>query len=155
MYEVRDVVCDYGLFEDGELKLILNSNSNAKLIKTILEIDEKHEVYEFLMKENVNVEKVASGEISNKINEIVLLDFNEQKCDEDLIQLIDEDGLGYKIVRENGKVLKYDGTKKEYETYYAGTEEEMEALKIKLKSIDKQHLSLCRRFHVLSYNKNN
>ena len=24
-YEVRDVVCDYGVYEDGELKLILNS----------------------------------------------------------------------------------------------------------------------------------
>ena len=38
-YEVRDVVCDHGLYEDGELKLILNSAKNAHMIKRILEID--------------------------------------------------------------------------------------------------------------------
>lgn len=39
-YEVKDVVCDYGLFEDDELKLILNSKQNALTIKRILEVDE-------------------------------------------------------------------------------------------------------------------
>lgn len=39
-YEIKDVVCDYGLYEDGELKLILNSAKNADTIKRILEIDE-------------------------------------------------------------------------------------------------------------------
>ncbi len=39
-YEVKDVVCDYGLYEDGELKLILNSRQNALTIKRILEVDE-------------------------------------------------------------------------------------------------------------------
>ena len=38
-YEIKDVVCDYGLYEDGELKLILNSAKNAHTIKRILEID--------------------------------------------------------------------------------------------------------------------
>lgn len=38
-YEIKDVVCDYGLYEDGELKLILNSARNAHIIKRILEID--------------------------------------------------------------------------------------------------------------------
>ena len=38
-YEIRDVVCDYGLYEDGELKLILNSRANAEYIKAILEVD--------------------------------------------------------------------------------------------------------------------
>lgn len=38
-YEVKDVVCDYGLYEDGELKLILNSRQNALTIKRILEVD--------------------------------------------------------------------------------------------------------------------
>lgn len=38
-YEIKDVVCDYGLYEDGELKLILNSAHNAHLVKRILEID--------------------------------------------------------------------------------------------------------------------
>lgn len=38
-YEVKDVVCDYGLYEDGELKLILKSRQNALTIKRILEVD--------------------------------------------------------------------------------------------------------------------
>lgn len=38
-YEIRDVVSDYGIYEDGELKLILNSGSNAEYIKAILEVD--------------------------------------------------------------------------------------------------------------------
>ena len=38
-YEIRDVVGDYGIYEDGELKLILNSRTNAEYIKAILEVD--------------------------------------------------------------------------------------------------------------------
>lgn len=38
-YEVRDVVCDYGLYEDGELKLILNSRRIALKIKELCEED--------------------------------------------------------------------------------------------------------------------
>ena len=38
-YEIRDVVSDYGIYEDGELKLILDSRSNAEYIKAILEVD--------------------------------------------------------------------------------------------------------------------
>lgn len=38
-YEIRDVVSDYGIYENGELKLILNSRANAEYIKAILEID--------------------------------------------------------------------------------------------------------------------
>ena len=37
--EVKPVVCDYGVYEDGELKLILNSSRNAELIKAIIEQD--------------------------------------------------------------------------------------------------------------------
>lgn len=43
-YEVKSVVCDYGLFLNGELLLICNSYRNAILIKDILEIDENHDV---------------------------------------------------------------------------------------------------------------
>lgn len=43
-YEVKDVVCDYGVFEDDKLILILNSRSNAQLIADILTIDQKHRV---------------------------------------------------------------------------------------------------------------
>lgn len=32
MFEVKNIVCDYGLYENRELKLILNSRRNALLI---------------------------------------------------------------------------------------------------------------------------
>lgn len=38
-YECKDVVCDYGIFENGELKLILNSRTIALQIKQLLEED--------------------------------------------------------------------------------------------------------------------
>lgn len=38
-YEVRDVVCDYGVYEDNKLALILNSRRNAEMIVKILEAD--------------------------------------------------------------------------------------------------------------------
>lgn len=38
-YTVKSVVCDTGVFEDGELKLICNSRSNALLIAAIMEKD--------------------------------------------------------------------------------------------------------------------
>lgn len=40
-YEVKDVVCDYGVFENGELKLILNSRTIAERIVALLEEDER------------------------------------------------------------------------------------------------------------------
>lgn len=48
MYQVKDVVCDYGVFRNGELipELILNSRSNAELIAEILTLDEQHKKYE-------------------------------------------------------------------------------------------------------------
>jgi len=39
-FEVKDVACDSGVFEDGELKLICNSRLNALLIKDIMETDQ-------------------------------------------------------------------------------------------------------------------
>ena len=43
IYEVRDVVCDYGVYENGELKLILNSKRIALEIVKLLEEDERIE----------------------------------------------------------------------------------------------------------------
>lgn len=40
-YEVHDVVCDYGVYENGELKLILNSRRIALEIVKLLEEDDK------------------------------------------------------------------------------------------------------------------
>lgn len=41
-YEIKDVVCDYGIFENDELKLILNDRRNAELILKILELDKNN-----------------------------------------------------------------------------------------------------------------
>lgn len=41
VYEVRDVVCDYGLYCDGELKIILNSKRIALQILELLKEDER------------------------------------------------------------------------------------------------------------------
>lgn len=54
MNEVKPVVCDYGVYEDGELKLILNSNANARLIKSILDADDRHEVYDITKQSPAN-----------------------------------------------------------------------------------------------------
>ena len=40
-YEVRDVACDHGVYEDGELKLILNSRRIALQIVELLKEDER------------------------------------------------------------------------------------------------------------------
>lgn len=47
-YEVKEVVCDYGVFENGELipQLILNSKANANEIVRILEVDDHHERFD-------------------------------------------------------------------------------------------------------------
>lgn len=39
-YEVKPVVCDYGVFEDDNLKLICKSRLNALLIINIMEVDD-------------------------------------------------------------------------------------------------------------------
>lgn len=42
-YIVKPVVSDYGLFENGELKLICSSRRNALLIKAIMEKDDRYQ----------------------------------------------------------------------------------------------------------------
>lgn len=46
-YSVDEVVCDYGVFENGKLinGLILNSRANALLIADVLNADARHEVH--------------------------------------------------------------------------------------------------------------
>ena len=39
IYKVKDVVCDYGVYEDDRLILILNNRANALMIAKILEAD--------------------------------------------------------------------------------------------------------------------
>ena len=45
-YTVDSVVCDYGIFENGELipQLIFNSSTNAKLVCKIMNLDANHKV---------------------------------------------------------------------------------------------------------------
>lgn len=43
-YDIKSVVCDYGIYENDELKIIVNSQANALLIKYILEQDLQHKV---------------------------------------------------------------------------------------------------------------
>lgn len=47
-YEVRQVVCDYGIYEEGKLipELIMNSRANALLICEILRCDDEHRVFQ-------------------------------------------------------------------------------------------------------------
>ncbi len=55
-FEVKDVVCDYGVFEDGELKLILNSRRIALQIVELLEEDERiHKEFKPLGVEDLGV----------------------------------------------------------------------------------------------------
>lgn len=45
IYVVQSVVCDWGVYENGKLIVVVNSYSNAKLIVDILNADIKHEIY--------------------------------------------------------------------------------------------------------------
>lgn len=44
-YELKEVVCDYGIFEDNKLVLIVNDYMNAKFILDILRYDEQKRRY--------------------------------------------------------------------------------------------------------------
>lgn len=44
-YEMKAVVCDYGIYENGNLVLILNDYINAKSILDILRYDEQKKRY--------------------------------------------------------------------------------------------------------------
>ncbi|MGL4654885.1 MAG: hypothetical protein ACRCWM_03205 [Sarcina sp.] len=41
-YEVKDVVCDYGVYEEDKLIVICNKKENAEIIKQTLEADLKN-----------------------------------------------------------------------------------------------------------------
>ena len=59
IYTVRPVVCDYGLFENETLLLILNSRTNALLVEAVLNADlvgEKYTVSDFCHLRNNMIE---------------------------------------------------------------------------------------------------
>lgn len=43
-YEIKADGCDYGIYENGNLRLFVNSQANALLIKYVLEQDLQHKV---------------------------------------------------------------------------------------------------------------
>lgn len=43
-YEIKTDGCDYGIYENGNLRLFVNSQANALLIKYVLEQDSQHKV---------------------------------------------------------------------------------------------------------------
>lgn len=45
IYEMKSVVCDYGIYENDELALVLNDSFNAKMILDILKHDEQKKRY--------------------------------------------------------------------------------------------------------------
>lgn len=44
-YELRSVVCDYGIYQNGKLILVLNDYINARYILDILKYDEQKKRY--------------------------------------------------------------------------------------------------------------
>ena len=78
-YEVRDVVCDYGVYCDDELVLICNSRSNAELICEIMSLDHSHkkfQLYEDIDGASANVDlvvrdgKIIKAKFSGDINDV-------------------------------------------------------------------------------------
>lgn len=63
LLEVKSVVCDYGIYENGELKLILNDRENALLITKILEADNKKEIYKEVGNLNIEYGSITDEEI--------------------------------------------------------------------------------------------
>lgn len=102
-YEVKDVVCDYGLYEDGELKLILNSKQNALTIKTILEIDEfVHNQEDVCNIDEISTEKIASN-LKNATDTVI--DFLHALSDENFIKRISVE-IAKEQVKEMAEVLE-------------------------------------------------
>lgn len=102
-YEVKDVVCDYGLYEDGELKLILNSKQNALTIKTILEVDEfVHNQEDVCNIDEISTEKIASN-LKNAMDTVI--DFLHALSDENFIKRISVE-IAKEQVKEKAEVLE-------------------------------------------------
>lgn len=75
-YSVKDVVCDYGVYEGDNLIHIFNDKCNAELVKKVLELDSKHERYEA---SEINTED-SSYEIrlfDHKTNKVLYSDLSE------------------------------------------------------------------------------
>ena len=54
-YEVKEVVCDYGVYVDGKLKLILNSRRIAlRIVELLKEDDRRHRELNHIEKKYYN-----------------------------------------------------------------------------------------------------
>jgi hypothetical protein len=103
-YEVKSVVCDYGLYEDNKLILICNSNTNALLIKSIMEKDNSNSVFNendfnnFQKEHNINndgYEKLLKSLIWNDVLKLITEDgitkcFSIVEVEDDIIYLHEE-----------------------------------------------------------------
>lgn len=56
-YKIKADGCDYGIYENGNLRLFVNSQANALLIKYILEQDSQHKVVIADLLEKINKKK--------------------------------------------------------------------------------------------------
>lgn len=70
-YEIKADGCDYGIYENGNLRLFVNSQANALLIKYILEQDLQHKVVITDLLEKTNKKKhklraMTCGEFCHK-----------------------------------------------------------------------------------------
>ncbi|XIK69536.1 hypothetical protein N8C83_15655 (plasmid) [Enterococcus faecium] len=57
--EIKEVVCDWGIYVDGETYpfMIFNSKANAQEIMRIMELDNKHERFDSVKKWRMNVKQ--------------------------------------------------------------------------------------------------
>lgn len=87
IYTVRDVVCDYGVYEiyfdkygeqHEDLKLICNSRSNALLIAKIMRADLRNKIYDEIIS-SIDAGKKIKSEIK-KEKDCAYEDFGLYKC---------------------------------------------------------------------------
>lgn len=85
-YDVKSVICDYGVFENNKLKIIVNSQANALLIKYVLEQDSQHKVViidllEKISKKKRKLKAITNGEICRKWEEAhIFCRIDDVKC---------------------------------------------------------------------------
>lgn len=65
-YEIKADGCDYGIYENGNLRLFVNSQANALLIKYVLEQDSQHKVVIADLLEKMSKKKRKFRAMTNK-----------------------------------------------------------------------------------------
>lgn len=83
-YTVKDVVCDYGVYEDDRLLVILNDAVNAKLIADILNSDLKKKRYSTILEDLNNEISMTKEELVQFViaTQLLLNDIKEELTEE-------------------------------------------------------------------------